>query len=83
MIEFTDLEKRVLRGFYFKPEDNEWIKPLNNWFNWYIKTIHKRIFPSQDFQVFEATIKFMFFSFLHDTATPFISLFAMLGITAS
>lgn len=77
---FTGLEKRILR-FYFAPEDNEWIEPFNNWFKWYTKTIHERIFPSQDYQVFEATVQFLFFSFLHDLVAPFISWFALFGIT--
>lgn len=78
---FTDLEKRILRGFYFIPNDDKWIEPMNNWFDWYIKTIHKRIFKSQDFQVFEATVKFLLFAFLHDTTAPFICLFDMFGIS--
>lgn len=78
--QLSGLERKTFR-FYFPFEDDEWVEPFNNWFNWYIKTIHRRIFASVDYLAFEATVKFLFFCFLHDLAAPFISWFALFGIT--
>lgn len=76
----STLDRKIFTQFFpFKYQ--EWVQPVNNWFDWYTIVIHQRIFPSQDYRIVRGNAKFLFFCCLHDLLAPFISWLALFGIT--